>query len=237
MATAAVPPGREPAAPAERVEMARVDADLLNQLLNQAGEVSIARSRVEQQLGSVEFNLAELSRTVTRLKEQLSKLEIETEAQILHRHETEMSSRADRGDFDPLELDRYSSIQQFSRALAETANDVASIQTMLETLTAEAQNQLIHQGRTVTELQNGLMRTRMVSFQRHVQRMSRIVRQTATDTGKKAELTVDGAGGEMDRQVLERMLPPFEHLLPCLHTATVAFLRRSVRPGSRLSLR
>ncbi|HUG72278.1 MAG TPA: Hpt domain-containing protein, partial [Steroidobacteraceae bacterium] len=120
MATAAVPPGREPSAPVERVEMARVDAELLNQLLNQAGEVSIARSRVEQQLGSVEFNLVELSRTVTRLKEQLSKLEIETEAQILHRHETEMNTRADRRDFDPLELDRYSSIQQFSRALAET---------------------------------------------------------------------------------------------------------------------
>src|SRR5690606_1772655 len=51
MAAAAVPPGREPAAPADRVEMARVDAELLNQLLNQAGEVSIARSRVEQQMG------------------------------------------------------------------------------------------------------------------------------------------------------------------------------------------
>jgi chemosensory pili system protein ChpA (sensor histidine kinase/response regulator) len=210
LASAAVPPGREPSPPAERAEMARVDADLLNQLLNQAGEVSIARSRVEQQLGSVEFNLAELSRTVTRLKEQLSKLEIETEAQILHRHETESGPRT---DFDPLELDRYSSIQQFSRALAETASDVASIQSLLESLTGEAQNLLLQQGRTITEMQNGLMRTRMVSFQRHVQRLSRIVRQAAADTGKKAELLVEGATGELDRQVLERMLPPFEHLL------------------------
>jgi len=210
MASVAVPPGREPSVQAERAEMARVDAELLNQLLNQAGEVSIARSRVEQQLGSVEFNLAELSRTVTRLKEQLSKLEIETEAQILHRHETETGPRA---DFDPLELDRYSSIQQFSRALAETASDVASIQSLLDTLTGEAQNLLLQQGRTITEMQNGLMRTRMVSFQRHVQRLSRIVRQTAADTGKRAELVVEGASGELDRQVLERMLPPFEHLL------------------------
>jgi chemosensory pili system protein ChpA (sensor histidine kinase/response regulator) len=210
LAAAAVPPGREPALPPERAEMARVDAELLNQLLNQAGEVSIARSRVEQQLGSVEFNLAELSRTVTRLKEQLSKLEIETEAQILHRHETETGPRA---EFDPLELDRYSSIQQFSRALAETASDVASIQALLESLTGETQNLLQQQGRTITEMQNGLMRTRMVSFQRHVQRLSRIVRQAAADTGKKAELTVEGASGELDRQVLERMLPPFEHLL------------------------
>ena len=205
-----VPPGREPVAPAERQEMARVDADLLDKLLNISGEASIARSRLEQQLGSIDFNLGELTRTVTRLKEQLRSLEIETEAQILHRHEDEGGHRS---EFDPLELDRYSSIQQFSRALAETANDVASIQQLLENLAKDAQNLLQQQARTITELQNGLMRTRMVPFQRHVQRLARIVRQAASDTGKRAELVVEGASGELDRQVLERMLPPFEHML------------------------
>jgi chemosensory pili system protein ChpA (sensor histidine kinase/response regulator) len=174
-----VPPGREPVAPADRPEMARVDAELLDQLLNTAGEVSISRARLEQQVGSIDFNLAELSRTVTRLKEQLRKLEIETEKQILHGHEDE--SGGNRGDFDPLELDRYSAIQQFSRALAETASDVASIQGLLETLTGDTQNLLQQQARTVTELQNGLMRTRMVPFQRHVQRLARIVRQAAAE--------------------------------------------------------
>jgi chemosensory pili system protein ChpA (sensor histidine kinase/response regulator) len=205
-----VPPGREPVGQPERGEMARVSAELLDQLLNNAGEVSIARARLEQQLGSVEFNLGELSRTVTRLKEQLRKLEIETETQILHRHEGDASHRS---EFDPLELDRYSSLHQFSRALAESASDVASLQQLLESLVAEAQNLLQQQSRTVTELQNGLMRTRMVSFQRHVQRLARIVRQAAADSGKQAELVVEGATGELDRQVLERMLPPFEHLL------------------------
>jgi len=206
-----VPPGREPVPPGDRPEMARVDAELLDQMLNTSGEVSIARARLEQQLASIDFNLGELSRTVTRLKEQLRKLEIETETQILHGHEEKGGSH--RGDFDPLELDRYSSIQQFSRALAETASDVASIQQLLETLTQEAQNLLTHQARTITELQNGLMRTRMVPFQRHVQRLARIVRQAASDSGKRAELIVEGAAGELDRQVLERMLPPFEHML------------------------
>jgi chemosensory pili system protein ChpA (sensor histidine kinase/response regulator) len=207
----AVPPGREPVPPGDRPELARVDAELLDQLLNTSGEVSIARARLEQQLGSIDFNLGELSRTVTRLKEQLRKLEIETETQILHGHEEKGFSH--RGDFDPLELDRYSSIQQFSRALAETASDVASIQGLLEMLTQEAQNLLTQQARTITELQNGLMRTRMVPFQRHVQRLARIVRQAAADSGKLAELIVEGAAGELDRQVLERMLPPFEHML------------------------
>ena len=206
---APVLPGREQQVQ-ERQEFARVDADLLDTLLNNAGEVSIFRSRLEQQVGSIEFNLAELGRTVTRLKEQLRKLELETEAQILHRHEEEHPGRA---DFDPLELDRYSTIQQLSRAFAESVSDVQSIEGLLENLTREAQNLLLQQSRVVTELQNGLMRTRMVPFQRHVQRLSRLVRQVATDTGKKCDLVVVGASGELDRQVLDRMLPPFEHML------------------------
>jgi chemosensory pili system protein ChpA (sensor histidine kinase/response regulator) len=172
--------------------------------------VSIFRSRLEQQVSSIDFNLAELSRTVTRLKEQLRKLEMETEAQILHRHQDDGPRRE---DFDPLELDRYSAIQQFSRALAESTSDVASIQALLDNLAREAQNLLLQQSRVITELQNGLMRTRMVPFQRHVQRLTRIVRHVAGEIGKRVELAVEGASGELDRQVLERMLPPFEHML------------------------
>ena len=212
-ATAHTPvlPGREPVAPTERGELARVDADLLDDLLNNAGEVSIFRARIEQQMTSIEFNLAELDRTVTRLREQLRKLEMETEAQILHKHQTD--DQAQRTDFDPLELDRYSNIQQLSRALAESVSDVASIEGLLAQLNRDTQNLLQQQGRVVTEVQNGLMRTRMVPFQRHVQRLTRLVRQAATEAGKKAELIVEGASGELDRQVLERMLPPFEHML------------------------
>ncbi|MGI9245451.1 MAG: chemotaxis protein CheA, partial [Steroidobacteraceae bacterium] len=204
-------PGREPVAPLERAELARVDAELLDELLNNAGEVSIFRARLEQQMTLTDFNLAELDRTVTRLREQLRKLEIETEAQILHRHQGDVA--AHRTDFDPLELDRYSTIQQLSRALAESVSDVASIEGLLANLNRETQNLLQQQGRVVTEVQNGLMRTRMVPFQRHVQRLTRLLRQAAAETGKKAELVVEGASGELDRQVLERMLPPFEHML------------------------
>ncbi|MDQ1243302.1 MAG: hypothetical protein QG550_2554, partial [Pseudomonadota bacterium] len=212
-ATAHTPvlPGREPVAPTERGELARVDADLLDDLLNNAGEVSIFRARIEQQMTSIEFNLAELDRTVTRLREQLRKLEMETEAQILHKHQTD--DQAQRTDFDPLELDRYSNIQQLSRALAESVSDVASIEGLLAQLNRDTQNLLQQQGRVVTEVQNGLMRTRMVPFQRHVHRLTRLLRQAATEAGKKAELIVEGASGELDRQVLERMLPPFEHML------------------------
>ena len=139
-------------APAERQELARVDAELLDDLLNNAGEISIFRARIEQQMTQMGFNLAELDRTVTRLREQLRKLEMETEAQILFKHQQEDAHRA---DFDPLELDRYSTIQQLSRALAESVSDVGSIKGLLENLNRDTQNLLQQQGRIVTEVQNG----------------------------------------------------------------------------------
>jgi chemosensory pili system protein ChpA (sensor histidine kinase/response regulator) len=203
-------PGAVEQRSAERAETARVDAALLDALLNGAGEINIFQSRLTQQVHSIEFHLGELGGTVSRLREQLRKLEAETEAQILHRHQDDAQIQS---GFDPLELDRYSTIQQLSRALAESANDVASINELLHGLTNEADTLLTQQARVTSSLQSGLMQTRMVPFHRQVPRLQRIVRQACADTGKQAELVVDGEGSEIDRQVLESMLPPFEHLL------------------------
>jgi chemosensory pili system protein ChpA (sensor histidine kinase/response regulator) len=195
--------------PAEPRDFARVDASVLEQLLNGAGEISIANSRLTQQLSQIQFNLDELNQTVVRLRDQLRKLEIETEAQILYRHQDGPEKVT---DFDPLELDRYSSIQQLSRGLAETASDVSSLKDLLRNLSSDTEGLLVQQSRTTTELQDQLMRTRMVPFDQHGSRLARLVRQTAKDQGKLAELSIIGSG-DLDRQVLEKMLPPFEHML------------------------
>ncbi|MCZ6560348.1 MAG: Hpt domain-containing protein [Gammaproteobacteria bacterium] len=193
----------------ERLEYTRVEADQLDEMLNLAGEISIYRSRLDQQMRSIDFHLAELSRTITRLRAQLRNMELETETQILHRHQQE----TDSSDFDPLELDRYSMIQQLSRALAESVNDVASIKDLLENLSQESDSLLSQQARLTADLQSSLMRTRMVPFSRYEKRLDRIVRQTTAEADKKAELRLEGASGELDRQVLERMLQPLEHIL------------------------
>ncbi len=203
-------PGPQRRAVAEqRQEIARIDAELLEDLLNAAGEISIYHSRLSQQVNSIEFHVEELEQTVTRLREQLRNLEIETEAQIMHGHQETMVAR----DFDPLEMDRYSNIQQLSRALAESASDMASLKNLLQNVTSEAETLLVQQSRVTAELQNGLMRTRMVPFERHVPRLTRLVRQVAKEFDKRAELAVEGASGELDRQVLDKMLPPFEHMM------------------------
>ena len=196
-------------APEYRQEFARVDADLLEDLLNAAGEISIYHSRLNQQISSFDFHVEELAATVARLRDQLRKLEIETEAQIMHSHQDTLVAK----DFDPLELDRYSNIQQLSRALAESASDLGSLKDLLKSVTNEAESLLVQQSRVTAELQDGLMRTRMVPFERHVPRLTRLVRQVAQESDKRVELAVEGASGELDRQVLDKMLPPFEHML------------------------
>jgi chemosensory pili system protein ChpA (sensor histidine kinase/response regulator) len=201
-------PARESAAASSR-EFVRVESGALEEMLNSAGEISIFHSRLNQQLGSIQFNLEELGSTVTRLREQLRAMDIETEAQILNRYKQE----ADNEQFDPLEMDRFSTIQQLSRALAESSSDVSSIKDLLQNLSRETELLLGQEARTVAELQDNLMRTRMVPFQQHVPRFSRLVRQTANEERKKVNFIVEGSNGELDRQVLEKMLPPFEHML------------------------
>ncbi|SDD21190.1 Hpt domain-containing protein [Aquimonas voraii] len=192
-------------------EQIRIRADLLDRLVNYAGEVAIYRARLEQQLGAFRGNLGELDQTTTRLREQLRKLEIETEAQILSRYQRQQ----DEGDaeFDPLELDRFSTLQQLSRALSESAADIINLQHTLEDLTRQYETLLLQQSRVSSDLQEGLMRTRMVPFDSLVPRLRRILRQTAGELGKQAQLKVEGAQGEMDRNVLDRMTAPLEHML------------------------
>jgi len=200
----------EPAAAAGPSERVRVASDVLDQMVNNAGEVSIYRARIEQQNSSFEFHLDELGQTIDRLRGQLRSLELETEAQIRSRHEREAESWA---DFDPLEMDRYSNIQQLSRALSETVEDLSNLGRSLSDLSRDTDTLLLQQARVTTDLQDSLLRTRMVKFSSRVPRLERVVRQTCHSIGKQAGLDVKGGGEDMDRAILERMMGPLEHLL------------------------
>ena len=191
-------------------EQIRVRADLLDNLVNFAGEVSIYRSRIDQQVGAFGYNLTEMEQTISRVREQLRRFEIETETQIMYRFE---GSDESSESFDPLEMDRFSNMQQLSRSLLESLNDLTSIQGLLESQTNEAETLLLQQSRINTELQEGLMRTRMVPFSTHTPRLRRLIRQISSEVKKDVELIIVGENDEMDRSVLDRVLPALEHML------------------------
>lgn len=197
---------------ASRRETARVTVEQLDSMLNRAGEVGIYFSRLEQQRVSQSVQLTEMRITIERLRGQIRAVESETEAQIQARQPDLEAAEAD-AEFDPLEMDRYTRMQELSRALSESAADLDNLHVSMDGLSAETDALLQQQGQVNTLLQQGLMSTLMVPFSRQVQRLQRVVRQTASDEGREADLQFAGIEAEMDRNVLERITAPMEHLL------------------------
>jgi len=192
--------------------MVKISADLLDDLDNLAGETSIFRGRIEQQVNDAQVALNEVETTLERMRDQLRRLDSETQGRLFSRQQAE-AERLDYDEFDPLEMDRHSQLQQLSRALFESASDLLDLKETLERRNQDAHDLLQQQARINTELQEGLMRTRMVPFERMLPRLKRIVRQVAQELGKDVEFVVGNAEGEMDRNVLERMVAPLEHML------------------------
>jgi chemosensory pili system protein ChpA (sensor histidine kinase/response regulator) len=190
--------------------MLRVRAELVDTLVNDAGELSIARARIEGEMRSLKQSLLDLTENVIRLRRQLREIEIQAESQM--QSHTVVAPDAG-GSFDPLELDRFTRFQEVTRMMAESVNDVATVQQSLLKNLDEANAALAAQARLNRELQQELMSVRMVPFTSISERLYRIVRQTAKEIGKRVDLEIEGAQIELDQNVINKMVAPFEHLL------------------------
>ncbi|WP_265945190.1 Hpt domain-containing protein [Dechloromonas sp. A34] len=188
----------------------RVRADLIDRLVNEAGELSIARTRIEGEMRSLKTSLLDLTENVIRLRRQLREIEIQAEGQIQARVAHTPEGQA---EFDPLELDRFTRFQELTRFMAESVNDVATVQQNLLKNLDDANAAILAQSRLNRGLQQELMGVRMIPFASQDERLYRIVRQTAKDVGKRANLDIVGGQVEIDRSVLDKMLAPIEHML------------------------
>jgi chemosensory pili system protein ChpA (sensor histidine kinase/response regulator) len=198
-----------PFAPAAQVQL-RVRADLVDQLVNEAGEVAIARGRIEGELLALKTSLFELTENVIRLRKQLREVEIQAESQM----QSQQALASERSlEFDPLEFDRFTRFQEVARMMAESVNDVATVQQNLMRNLDQANAAIVAQARLSRELSQRLMSVRMVPFESLADRLHRVVRQAAKDTGKRANLDIRHGQTELDRSVLDKMAGPLEHML------------------------
>ncbi|HSC64139.1 MAG TPA: Hpt domain-containing protein [Caldimonas sp.] len=188
----------------------RVRAPLLDRLVNQAGEVSITRSRIESGVGQIKGSLSDLTENLERLRGQLRDIELQGEVQMTSRLE---AAKAASQTFDPLEFDRFTRFQELTRMMAESVNDVATVQRTLQRSLETTEDELVAQARLTRDLQDDLLRTRMVEFEGLSDRLYRVVRLAAKETGKLVRLDIVGGSIEIDRGVLDRMTGAFEHLL------------------------
>jgi chemosensory pili system protein ChpA (sensor histidine kinase/response regulator) len=188
----------------------RVRGPLLERMVNQAGEVSITRSRIEIEVGNMRSSLKDLTDNLERLRLQLRDIEFQAETQMISRQE---AAKAAHETFDPLESDRFTRFQELTRMMAESVNDVATVQRVLQRTLETTEDELAAQARLTRDLHDDLLRTRMVEFESLSDRLYRVVRLAAKETGKQVRLDIVGGSIEIDRGVLDRMTPAFEHLL------------------------
>jgi len=206
----------------------RVRADLVDRFVNEAGEIGIARTRVEGELRTQRRALLDLTENVIRLRNQLREVEIQADIQMQSRMAQAESQHA---NFDPLEMDRYTRLQELTRMMAESVNDVTTVQHALLRNLDQADAALVAQSRQTRTLQQALMSVRMTPFDSLADRLYRVVRQSAKDLGKRANLDLRGGRIELDRSVLERITSPLEHLLrnAVAHGIEAPDLRRESR--------
>lgn len=197
------------AQPAQRAPL-RVRAEMIDRFVNEAGEISIARTRIEGEMRVLRRSLLDLTENVIRLRNQLREVEIQAESQMQSRIAAAESQHA---NFDPLEFDRFTRLQELTRMMAESVGDVTTIQQNLLRNLDAADAALHAQGRLSRDLQQALMGVRMVPFEELADRLYRVVRQTGKELGKRANLDIQGGAIEIDRGVLDKMTAPIEHLL------------------------
>jgi len=188
----------------------RVRTPMLDRLVNQAGEVSIARTRIESQVNVIKGSVGDLTENLERLRMQLRDIELQAETQMTSRLE---AAKTASKNFDPLEFDRFTRFQEVTRMMAESVNDVATVQRTLQRSLESTEDELVAQARVTRELQGDLLRTRMVEFEGLSDRLYRVVRQAAKELGKQVRLDIVGGSIEIDRGVLDRITGAFEHVL------------------------
>ncbi|VTT97770.1 chemotaxis protein partial : CheA signal transduction histidine kinase OS=Xanthomonas fuscans subsp. aurantifolii str. ICPB 10535 GN=XAUC_02840 PE=4 SV=1: Hpt: H-kinase_dim: HATPase_c: CheW: Response_reg [Gemmataceae bacterium] len=194
-----------------RVPIARVD-----EVVNLVGELVISRSGFEQHLGKLSRLLQELQLSADRLRRATGKIETQYEARALASNR--LANRLGGSDgaghgFDGLEFDRYTDFHLMIRELSETSTDLATVSQELSGLTGEFDGYLVRQSRLTAEMQDKLMRVRMVPLGHLSGRLHRTVRRTAADLGKQVRLVLEGENTDLDKTVLEEMAEPLLHLL------------------------
>lgn len=193
-----------------KAQFLRMRAEVLDRLINEAGEVSIIRSRIDREMVGFKKSSHDLTDSLVRLRNYLRELEIEAETQMQSRMNILQESDE---SFDPLEFDRFTRLQELTRMIAESVNDVGTIQTGLLDNLDNTEAALQQQSRMSRDLQQGLLGVRMLPFQQLSERMQRIVRQAARELKKSVDLVIEGEATEIDRSVLDRISAPLEHLL------------------------
>lgn len=222
----------------------RVPLERLDDVVRLASELVVHRSVFERHVADLASRLDEMSASHERLRRLAGRLEADYEVRALAGlavgagaggSGASPGTAAWPSGFDALEFDRYTEFHLLSRELAETASDLSAVGVELSSSWVDFDGDLTRLGRLSSDVQNRLMRLRMVPLSQLSSRLHRAVRVTAEQEGKQVDLKIEGEGVELDKTVLEELADPLLHLLrnAVAHGIEPAALRRATAKPAR----
>ena len=200
----------------------RVPIERLDELVRMIGELAVNRSTFEQQLAAYAKEVGELQLSLARLKRISSHLDSDFEVNSFQIGFGQLAVRAvhaptlvkdGREEFDPLEFDRYTDFHLVSRELNETSSDIHTAASELSYRIPHFDSYLDRLGTLTSEIQDKIMRIRMVPLKSIAARLDRTARATCERNGKLAALTLEGGQIELDKTVIEEMAGPLDHIV------------------------
>ena len=193
----------------EEKQFIRIGANLIDGLINEAGEVRLTRTTLEGMLSGNRKSLVELKSSAEKLVKNLKEIEVQAETQISARKE----DQKDEKDFDPLEFDRFTRLQEVTRFMNEAVTDIQDTVGSMEIFMKTQDGAVVQQAILTNNLLDTLMKVRLLPLDNISDRLYKITRNTAKELNKKVTLELLGEKTEMDRLVLDKIISPLEHLL------------------------
>ena len=188
-----------PAAGATHVQQGsilRVDSRRIDNLLNLVSEAVIIKASFNQLAGQTANELVKFQTVESQFRERFRSLIDELPGCLE-------------------ELQRGTPMNDIKKRLAEQYGDMSNMFDQYETeskgITGRFRSYTQQLGTIAGELQEGVMKIRMVPINQIFSRFPRVVRDLQKDLNKKINLEIEGEDTELDKSVVEDLLDPIMH--------------------------
>ncbi|HAH63647.1 MAG TPA: chemotaxis protein CheA [Treponema sp.] len=174
----------------------RVDSRRIDYLLNLVSETVITKAAFNQLSMQLANELVQFQGLEAGYKEKIHRL-----FEMLPQYLEQIQNGAPVKDVKEAILHDYGSM----------AGMFDSYDSELKSVTAKFRSSTQNLGRIASELQEGVMKIRMVPISQIFSRFPRVVRDLQRDLNKKVNLVIEGEETELDKTVIDDLLDPIMH--------------------------
>lgn len=183
-------------AAAQQSSVLRVDSKRVDYLLNLVSEIVITKASFNQLSNSLNNELLDFQSSQSGFREKIHRL-LEDLPHYLEEMNNGKSAREIR--------------EEISVALGDVSSVFEKNEANLKSLSVKLRSSTQNLGRIAGELQEGVMKIRMVPINQIFSRFPRVVRDLSRDLNKKIDLQIEGEDTELDKSVVEDLLDPIMH--------------------------